>query len=71
MGLFSNDLIIRDQATGESRSFDRSRQGYVEARNFENKILDRGHTVGDDRTGSLKDIEDFLGPRESGGGWLW
>ena len=72
LGLFSSDLVIRDQSTGESRTFDRSREGYASARNFEDKILARGHCVGDDGTGSLNDIEDYLGPsrKESGGGWL-
>ena len=76
MGFFdsffgSDDLVLRDESTGESRTFKRTKSGYAEARNFETKILERGHAVGDDRTNSLKDIEDYLGPaKKPSRGWF-
>lgn len=66
-GLFgANDLVIRDKATGESRTFRRTEAGYVAARDYQKTILERGHEVGDDRTGSLRDLNDLLGPVDTG-----
>lgn len=75
MGLFglfgSGDLVVRDQSTGESRSFDTSKSGYAAAQEFRERILEKGHAVGDDNTGSLGKIDDYLGPPKAGrSGWF-
>lgn len=75
MGFFdrlfgSDELVIRDQKTGESRTFDRTKSGYAAARDFQRTILEKGHQVGDDRTGTLKDLDEYLGPVTKRSGWF-
>ena len=66
MGLFDSNLVIRDLATGEARSFDRTSAGYAAARSYQESILERGHEVGDDGLGSLSALEDQLGAPKTG-----
>ncbi|MBQ3261040.1 hypothetical protein IJH29_00015 [Candidatus Saccharibacteria bacterium] len=63
--------MIRDQKTGESRTFDRTKAGYAAARDYQRTVVERGHEVGDDNSGSLRAIDDYLGPlTKKRGGWF-
>ena len=67
MGFFdrlfgTDDLIVRDKATGEVRTFATTDRGYAEARDFQRTILERGHEVVDDRTDTLKRLDEVFGP---------
>ena len=53
-GAFGSDnLIIRDSATGESRTFTASSVGYQQAAQFRESITSKGHVASDDNSGSL------------------
>lgn len=57
MGFFgafgSDDLVIRDTATGESRTFTASTIGYQQAAQYRNSIISQGHIASGDNTDSL------------------
>ena len=55
-----SDLIIRDANTGESRTFTPTAAGYAEADAYKRTILESGHCVSDDGSGSFMKIDGFF-----------
>ncbi len=53
------DLIIRDETTGQSKTFSASTIGYQQAENYRRTLESQGHIVGDDNTGSLGRLESL------------
>ena len=62
------DLILRDSATGESKTFSASSYGYAEAEQWRTNHESQGHIVTDDSSGSLGRL-DYLYPNHSYGGF--
>lgn len=53
-------LVIRDETTGESRTFLPSAQGYADADAYRQTITEKGHRVGDDSSGTLAKVDSYF-----------
>ena len=62
--IYVGDLVLRDDQTGESRTFSASTVGYAQAEQWRRDHESQGHVISDDNSGSLGRLE-YLYPNRN------